>query len=97
MSLAEQMAGLGIEEHPFHVGEGLSKLFKMPAGTVIGQHAHPVGHDSVLLVGEAILRRDGVELELTAPQIVHLPAGVEHSVEAVTPVLWACNWPRGLE
>ena len=94
MSLHEDMAALGIQDESYFVGDGFSKIFHMPAGTVIGQHAHKISHDSVLLIGRAILRGSGWQRELTAPAVVHMPAFEHHSVEALTPVLWACNWPN---
>jgi len=96
MSLQADMAALGIEEHSFHVGKGFTKLFQMPAGTTIGQHAHDTAHDSVLLIGRVIVRRGGHEIEMQAPAVVPMPAHLPHSIEALTPALWACNWPTGL-
>ena len=85
----------GGAEHPFFVGEGYSKLFEIPAGVTLGQHSHKVGHESILLLGRAVLcHGDGRETELDAPAIVYLPAYEAHAVRAITPVLWACNWPN---
>lgn len=94
MNIAQALEAHGIEEHSFHVGQGFSKLFKMPAGSIIGQHSHTISHDSILLIGRAIVKRNGLRIEVSAPAVVHMPAHIAHEIEAVTPVLWACNWPN---
>lgn len=89
-----QLAAQGVAMTPHFAHDGVSNLFKIPAGRFLGQHAHAIGHHSTLLLGRAILRtHDGVERVLEAPATVFLPANVVHEVEAVTEVLWACTWP----
>lgn len=97
MSLRDEMAALGIVDVPFFVGEGFAKLFHMPAGRVIGQHAHKVDHGSMLLLGSVIVRTGSGEsaraVRLEAPATLQMPAHVVHEIESVTPALWACIWP----
>lgn len=89
-----QLAAQGVEMTPHFAADGVSNLFKVPAGRFLGQHAHAIGHHSMLLLGRAILRTgDGSARELQAPATVYLPAHTIHEVEAVTEVLWACTWP----
>lgn len=95
-AVLQNMAEHGIEETPFHVGEGFSKLYRIPAGKVVGQHAHKTSHDSVLLIGCVVVKRDDVEITLYAPAIMPMPAHVGHSIQALTDSLWACNWPKGI-
>ena len=88
-----QLAAQGVEMTPHFAADGVSNLFKVPAGRFLGQHAHKIGHYSMLLLGRAILRSPGEMRELCAPAIVYLPANRVHEIEAQTEVLWACTWP----
>lgn len=89
-----ELAAHGVEEFPFFVGDGYTKLFKVPAGRVIGQHVHKIGHYSVLLIGHVRLRFGDQVRELRAPATAWLPENTEHSIEALSDSLWACNWPN---
>jgi len=94
MSLANDMAELGIEGEAFFVGDGFAKVFRLPAGRVIGQHAHKVGHLGVLLLGSVRVTTPQAVTEYEAPATIELPAFVAHEIESVTPALWACVWPN---
>jgi quercetin dioxygenase-like cupin family protein len=94
MSLADDMAAVGIEDRAFFVGDGFAKVFRMPAGRVIGQHSHKVGHLAMLLLGTVRVSEPHAVTEYTAPAAIVLPAHVAHEIESVTPALWACIWPN---
>jgi len=94
MSLANDMAALGIEGDAFFVGDGFAKVFRMPAGRVIGQHAHTVDHLGMLLLGAVRVTTSQAVTEYEAPAAIELPAHVAHEIESVTPALWACVWPN---
>jgi len=94
MNLAAEMAALGIADEPYFVGDGFAKLFNMPAGRVIGQHAHKVGHLGILLLGTVRVTVPHAVTEYTAPAVIELPAHVAHEIESVTTALWACVWPN---
>lgn len=93
MLTSKELAAQGVVMTPLFVGDGCSILYQVPAGKRIGQHAHKVGHISVLLQGTALVRRGGVTIEqFVAPATVFIPAEVEHEIEGVTDILWSCNW-----
>lgn len=92
MSLAQDMSDVGIEDRPFFVGDGFAKLFHMPAGRVIGQHSHKVGHLGMLLLGKVRVKTPFSITEHIAPATINLLAHVAHEIESVTPTLWACVW-----
>jgi hypothetical protein len=93
MLTQEQLAAEGVAMTPHFVGAGLSNIFHVPAGKLLGQHAHALGHHSMLLLGEAVLRDIDGDRALSAPATVFLPAGRMHEIVAVTDILWACTWP----
>jgi quercetin dioxygenase-like cupin family protein len=92
--LQAQMAAHGVEGHPFFVGDGFAKIFRMPAGKVIGQHRHKVGHLAMLILGKVRVTDDFAVTEYEAPTAIVLPAHVGHEIESLTPALWACVWPN---
>jgi quercetin dioxygenase-like cupin family protein len=89
----EQLAAEGVAMTPYFIGAGLSNVFHVPAGKVLGQHKHALGHHSHLILGRALLRDATGVRELTAPAVVWLPAEQQHEIEALTDILWACTWP----
>ena len=91
--LPAQFSEVGVEVSHHFVGDGYAKVFEVPAGLVIGQHKHKIGHDSHLILGRARVHVDGQFVEHTAPCVIHIEAHKAHMVEAVTPILWACVWP----
>lgn len=91
--LQAQLDEHGVKMTPHFVGDGLCNLFQIPAGKLIGQHAHKIAHQSVLLLGSALVRIGGFVEQYAAPATITIEAGEKHEIEAVTDVLWACNWP----
>ena len=85
---------MGVEGTPFFVGDGFAKLFTMPAGVVIGQHSHKVGHNSMLILGTVRLKTSSGITTHTAPETIYLAPYVAHEIESITPALWACVWPN---
>lgn len=60
------------------------------SGQKIGSHKHKYEHYSVLLTGVAIA---GVGPETAcyhAGDVLVIPAGVEHVIEAITDITWLC-------
>jgi quercetin dioxygenase-like cupin family protein len=90
---ATELACEGVAMTPYFVGDGCSNLFQVPAGKLLGQHRHKLGHHSFLILGRALLRDATGVRELVAPATVYLPADQEHEIVAVTDILWACTWP----
>ena len=91
--LPEDFAAIGMKVTDYFVGHGYTKVFDMPAGTVIGQHKHKIQHSSTLILGKVKLVRDGQTILLTAPSTIMLGSGVSHEVHALEHSLWACIWP----
>lgn len=60
--------------------EGADVLFaSYPAGTEIPPHTHPTDNHGVVIRGELILIRDGVETRYGVGDWYHVPAGAEHA------------------
>lgn len=81
----------------FHGGDEASgSVFvietRAPAGTVLEAHRHRHGHVSVLAMGTARVTLAGVTTEHTGPCVVIVPPDTEHRVQAVTDIVWYCNW-----
>lgn len=66
------------------------------AGSVLGQHKHEHGHMSYLVSGIACVEALGVMTVHTAPMAITMPAGVQHTVMAVTDIIWLCLWDAKL-
>jgi quercetin dioxygenase-like cupin family protein len=94
MSVFDQLQALGIDGHPFFVGDGFAKVFYIPADRRIGQHSHKVGHTGMLILGSVRLKVNDSVVEHTAPATIYLDAHVAHEIESITPSLWACVWPN---
>ena len=74
-----------------HFGGGAyAKETRIPAGVVLHQHKHPHAHLSVLASGRAYVESAGRGREYVGPLCMTIPAGVPHSVTAVTDVVWYC-------
>lgn len=93
MLTSEELAAQGVVMTPHFVGDGCSVLYQVPAGKRIGQHAHKVGHISILLLGTALVRGPLGITRHVAPAAVHIAADAEHEIEGETDILWSCNWP----
>ena len=67
-----------------------AKETRIPPGMELIQHVHSHSHLSIIAQGTAIVSQNGVETPYTAPACLVIPAGVAHSVKALTPVVWYC-------
>jgi quercetin dioxygenase-like cupin family protein len=67
-----------------------AKEVKVPAGSKLCQHIHNFDHMSVLASGTAKINVDGVDAVLTGPKCLTIEANKQHSVEALTDVVWFC-------
>jgi quercetin dioxygenase-like cupin family protein len=58
------------------------------------QHEHAFAHISIVASGFFRLTAEGAEpRELGPGDVVEVPAGVAHRVQARTPGVWLCVWP----
>lgn len=74
-----------------HFSDGLyAKQMVIPAGHVVGSHAHGYSHLSVLAVGDVSVEADGVLTEMSGPCCIEIKAGVVHRVFAKTDAVWFC-------
>ncbi|GAC1609424.1 MAG: hypothetical protein NVS3B3_15980 [Aquirhabdus sp.] len=74
-----------------HESDGMyTKEIHIPAGIAMGKEMHAYSHLSILGKGSIKLIRDDTEVELSAPQCLHIKAGVWHTVIAVTDTVWYC-------
>lgn len=74
-----------------HFSDGVyAKQMHIPAGFMVGAHAHQYSHLSVLAKGDVIVEVDGVAHELTGPACLEIKAGCEHRVFAKTDAVWFC-------
>jgi quercetin dioxygenase-like cupin family protein len=74
-----------------HFGGGVyAKETRIPAGYLAVQHKHKFDHLSVLASGAVEVIVDGESTEYTAPACLTIAAGKEHSVLALTDVVWYC-------
>lgn len=83
--------GVSVRHHMPDDGSGVYiKEVVIPAGVVLGMHAHSFTHKSALCSGRVRLTTDGCARELNAPVVLHMPQGVSHQIEALTPAVWLC-------
>jgi mannose-6-phosphate isomerase-like protein (cupin superfamily) len=74
-----------------HFSSGVyAKQMLIPAGHVVGSHAHQYSHLSVLASGDIILEVDNVATEFSGPACIEIKAGCEHKVFAKTDAVWFC-------
>ncbi len=74
-----------------HFSDGVyAKQMVIPAGHVVGSHAHTYSHLSVLAKGSVIIEVDGVQKEVSGPACLEIKAGREHRVFAKTDAVWFC-------
>ena len=76
--------------HHWVAEEVYSKRTKIAAGLKLTQHIHPYDHASALVAGTVLLEVDGEKREVTGPAMLMIEAGKEHSVTALTDVVWHC-------
>ena len=71
-----------------------AKQLHLPKGHIALSHKHKYSHLSVLAAGSCKLYReiDGkvIETKHKAPDVIDIPAGIEHQVEATEDVTWLC-------
>lgn len=89
---AEQLRAVGVDVAHHFGGGAYIKETRLPAGTMLGQHAHVHDHLSVLMQGSVRLIVDGVAQEISAPEVLTLSAGRQHEVQALSDALWLCVW-----
>jgi quercetin dioxygenase-like cupin family protein len=88
---ATSLADGGVEvEHVFSAS-AYGKKVTISAGNVLGQHAHPHDHISVLLSGEAVVHVDGEAQPLKGLAVINITAGKQHMVQAITDIVWLCT------
>jgi quercetin dioxygenase-like cupin family protein len=74
-----------------HFSDGLyAKQMVIPAGHVVGSHAHNYSHLSVLAKGDIVLEVDGVTTDVSGPACIEIKAGCTHRVFAKTDAVWFC-------
>ena len=76
--------------HHWVAEEVYSKRTHIAAGLKLTQHVHPYDHASALVSGAVLLEVDGEKREITGPAMLMIEAGKEHSVTALTDVVWHC-------
>lgn len=91
-SLDKALARAGVDIKHHFGGGAYVKVTRIPAGVELTQHAHPHDHLSLLIEGTVVLQDGPREYVKTGFQVIKIPAGVVHSVRAVTPAVWACLW-----
>lgn len=68
------------------VGKDLMLVFVDREGATEQDHAHDVEQFVILLEGNARFTVDGETREIKEGQIVHIPKGVRHQLDAETPI-----------
>lgn len=81
----------------FHGGDAESgNVFavqtRAEAGYLLESHVHAHSHMSVLVSGTADVTINGKTERLTGYRLLTVPANTQHSVRAVTDVVWLCLW-----
>lgn len=81
----------------FHGGDAESgNVFavetRAEAGYLLESHVHAHSHMSVLVSGTADVTIAGETKRLTGYQLLTVPANTQHTVRAVTDVVWLCLW-----
>jgi quercetin dioxygenase-like cupin family protein len=89
----EEMLGifeidLGIKHH-FSSGV-YAKEMHVPAGYVVGSHAHEFDHMSMLAKGEVIVKTDNDEQHYVAPTVVTIKKAIHHEIHALKDSVWFC-------
>ncbi len=75
-----KVASLTLAQQP---GVGMT-LFAFDAGEGVSTHAAPGDAFVQILEGDALITIDGAENCLTAGEIIVMPAGIPHSVKAIS-------------
>jgi quercetin dioxygenase-like cupin family protein len=66
------------------------RKMKSAAGKIIGSHKHKYEHYSILCAGRVQVDLDGEQREVIGPDVIVVPAGVQHLVTALTDIVWFC-------
>ena len=69
---------------------------KAKPGMLLESHKHQHAHLSVLVSGIADVCIDDVCQRIEGYQLVRIPAGTVHKVQAVTDIIWLCLWADDL-
>lgn len=67
-----------------------TKRMMIPAGYEVGKHVHDFAHQSQLAKGSVLLDVDGVVTKYVAPAYMHIEAGKQHIITAITDSIWFC-------
>jgi quercetin dioxygenase-like cupin family protein len=89
----DQMSGIfEVDLQVIHnFSEGVyAKQMSIPAGYVVGQHAHTFDHLSILAQGKVIVKTDTVEKEYTAPACIEITKYTRHMITAIEDSVWFC-------
>ena len=75
--------------HPF--GGGVyAKETRIPAGYLLGKHAHTFDHLSILASGSIELSVNGNVSVVHAPACLVIEANKDHQLRAITDTVWFC-------
>jgi quercetin dioxygenase-like cupin family protein len=85
-----ELESLGVDINHYFGGGVYAKQTIIPADRVLVQHIHPHPHLSILASGKVTVEANGHSYEYHAPACIVIPAGVAHSVTALTDVVWYC-------
>lgn len=72
------------------IGGVYAKELHIPAGFILGSHAHHYDHMSILSEGRVQLEMDGEVQHRQAPHVFNIKAGTMHTLRAVTDAVWFC-------
>lgn len=88
----DQLAAAGVAVRHFHADKSYTMESRIPAGASLTQHAHPFSHTSYLVSGSVLVQKGDEVRQMTGPEQIHIPAGEEHGVTAITDAIWLCIW-----
>lgn len=84
-------AGITVEHHmPSGEDKVYIKETGIPAGQEVAMHSHTFTHKSVLVSGTAMVNVENRHIHLTGPAVLTVERGKQHSVRALTDVVWLC-------
>ncbi len=67
-----------------------AKEMRIPRGWTVGKHQHDFSHLSILAKGEVMVTVDGKRQYYESPACVHIAAGSEHTIHALSDAVWFC-------
>jgi quercetin dioxygenase-like cupin family protein len=80
-----------MEQIIHHFSDNLyAKEALIPKGITICKHTHSFDHLSILAKGKALVGIDDEFIEMKGPICINVKAGKEHSVLALTNIVWYC-------